>query len=115
MDLKVFYDDLVEKNAKVKEIGDQISELAKAGDKESAWAMKAELDEARAAAKTADEFYMAMVEATQVYMTGAAREFVPVSKEAKGEAKNVVDRAGFEAMDVLERSKFLAAGGRVTE
>lgn len=114
MNLKVWYDDLVEKRAALKAVGAQISELADAGDKEGAMALKPQLEAAKEAVKAADEFYMSMVDASQVYMTGAARTFVPTSENGEQKA-NEVDRAGFEAMDAVERGKFLGAGGKVIE
>lgn len=114
MNLKPLYDDLVEKNKELKAVADQISELLQAGDKEAALALKPQLDAAKQAVKEADEFYMSFADASQIFATGSAREYVPASKES-GEKANVVDRAGFDAMDANERIKFLAAGGKINE
>lgn len=112
MELKVFYDDLVEKNTRLKSVADQISELAKAGDKEGALAMREELNIAREEAKQADAIYAEMVEASHVYETGAAREFVPVAKTA---VKNEMTRDEYEALEPVERGKFLAGGGKIVD
>jgi len=114
MELKVFYDDLVEKNTRLKNVVDQINELAKAGDKKAALEMREELNIAREEAMQADAIYVEMVEASHVYETGAAREFVPVSKTKTAENKEM-KRDEYEALDPVERGKFLTGGGKIVD
>lgn len=116
MNLKIFYDDVVGCTAKLGEITAQMEELYKAGDKAGALELKPALEVAKDELKKANELYVSLVEGAQE--TGVAKDFVPVSAEAKAVEKGdekVLTRDVFEKLDAAGKVAFVVAGGKITE
>lgn len=85
-------------------------------DVNAALALEPALDEAQAEAEKALNLYNKLTKAGELAESTASL-FVPVSEAAAevGAAKNTMTREEFDGMNISERAKFMANGGKVTE
>jgi len=85
-------------------------------DVSAALALEPALDEAQAEAQKALGLYNKLTQASNLAESSASL-FVPVSEAAAESeaAKNTMTREEFDGMNISERAKFMANGGKVTE
>ena len=117
LNLKPVYDAAQAAEAKVNGILAEMLEAFDTGTdegKQKALDLRPALEEAKAEAKTANDLYVSMREALGD-QDAAARKFVPVNGAEPAQAKKVISRADYEALDFAARHEFFANGGSVVE
>ncbi len=120
IDLKPYYDKVVETEAEVQRVANEIDVLFREGTDQSqaaALAKKSELDAAQAKHSEAVAFYEAMQSANRP--NDAAKNFVPVSttqtEPTEGSQPTVIKRAAYDALSLVDRAKFIQSGGTVED
>lgn len=118
LNLKPVYDAAQAADAKVNGIMAEMLEAFNDGTeegKQKALDLRPTLEEAKAEAKTANDLYVSMRDA-HGDMDASARKFLPVSNaDTEQDAKKVITRADYEALDYQARHEFFKNGGSVVD
>jgi hypothetical protein len=116
INLKPFYDAAQAAATEVLRVAGEIEAafgLGTAEGTQQAMALKSTLDDAEVKATAANELYQSMQKASS---TGdAAAKFVPANSAEPAQAKKVVTRAEYEALDFAARHDFFANGGTIVD
>ena len=121
LDLKPYLDAVNSANDDVVRIAHEIDQLFTEGSDESkqqAVGMRSALEEAQTKQANAIAMYESMQKANRP--NDIARNFVPVSQtdpaQAEGEQQpNLIKRSDYDAMSLVDRAKFVRAGGQIED
>ena len=120
IDLKLYYDKVIETEAEVQRVASEIDVLFREGTNESqaaALAKKPELDAAQAKHSAALEMYESMQLTNRP--NDIAKNFVPVSTVAaeasESSQQTVIKRAAYDALSLVDRALFIKSGGTVED
>lgn len=121
IDLKPYYDNVLNTQAAVQAILNEIDAAMKLGTPEGedqALALEPKLDESTAKAEAAQKFYDKLLNASKT--SNVAVNFVPVSDPPvdpnEGETpKGTMKRSAFQALNPAARVDFLKASGKVVD
>lgn len=118
-DLKPYYDRVLNAQAAVQAVVNQIDAAMKLGTKEGedqALGLEAELDAATAAAESAQKFYNKLLNATKT--SNVVQNFVPITDtqndpDEKPEGVKVMSLAEYNALSPKDRLTFAESGGKL--
>lgn len=112
-DYKHAYDVLMAQQAEVQAIAARIEERFAEEDIAGALALEPELDEAVEMTERLSALYNKM----RSPVDSISSKFVPAAESATDsqDGGKVIGRAAFDAMSAVERGKYLAAGGQVSD
>lgn len=120
IDLKPYFDAVNETAAEVQRIASEIDALFRQDDEEAkaqALAKKEELDAAQKKHDEAVLFYESMQKANRP--NDVAKNFVPVSTtspdEGEGRQPSTIKRQAYDALSLVDRSRFIRSGGTVED
>ena len=121
IDLKPYYDNVLNAQAAVQAVLNEIDAAMKLGTTEGedqARALELKLDEATAKAEAAQTFYDKMLKASKT--SNVVKNFVPVSDqptdpEEDETPKGTMKRTAFQALNPAARVDFLEANGKVVD
>lgn len=120
IDLKLYYDKVVEAEAEVQRVANDLDVLFREGTDESqaaALAKRPELEAAQARLVEATSLYESMQNANRP--NDIAKNFVPVSttqtEPAEGSQPTVIKRAAYDALSLVDRALFIKSGGTVED
>lgn len=117
MNLKPYYDAVQAANGEVKKVAQAIDAAFTLGTEEgtlNAMELRPMLDDAQTKAEAAGKLYESMKSASMVNADGSAAKFVATPGAAEAE-KKAMPRAEFDAMDAIERGKYIRNGGKVVD
>lgn len=120
-DLKPYYDRVLNAQAAVQAVVNQIDAAMKLGTKEGedqALALEAQLDAATAAAESAQTFYNKLLNATKT--SNVVQNFVPITDtqndpDEQPEDVKVMKLSAYQALDPKARLAFAKAGGKLED
>jgi ElaB/YqjD/DUF883 family membrane-anchored ribosome-binding protein len=120
LDLKPYHDAVIETDAEVKHIANDIDAHFQEGTdeaKEKALALRPALDEAQNKADEALKLYESLKKAARP--SDVAKNFVPVSTTQPdpeaSETPGTMKRPDFEVLNAVEKRKFVLSGGKVVD